>query len=146
MSDELKRTIKIKRGETAAGDNDSDNDARNVWTKPIEEVELELVSTVMLKGIIDSGDQEQNNRIRELAAGEDGVLARSTDTNELEVISESEVEASLEPLDAAAELSLVSTQALRKLLKTEDEPEDAEAEADAEPGYDAGKYNPYDSG
>lgn len=154
MGDELKKTIKIKRGEKLG----ADSRGRNVWTKPIKEVELELVSTVMLQRIIDSGDENQQDRIRELAQGEDGVLARSTDTNELEVIRDAELQAalegaatsdqpSLESIDSnnsMEELSLVSTQALRQILKIDGDVDDSEPEPDSRD--EGGGYNPYDSG
>ena len=121
----------------------TDDSGRNVWVKPIEDVELELVSTIRLQRILESADKEQKDRIRELADGDDGFLAQSTETNRLEILPESRF--TLEPVaesDDEEEVSLVSTQSLRKILNIEGET------ADAEPEIDDGDhgYNPYDSG
>ena len=139
MDDELRKTVKIKRARkvaTEAGD-------RNVWSKPIEEVELELVSTGQLKNILESGKQEHKDRIRELAGGQDGVLARSAETHEFEILAEDSF--TLEPADKTGdegELSLVTTQALRRILKSEDARDDQAASSGRDEG---GGYNPYDS-
>jgi hypothetical protein len=112
----------------------------------------------MLKKILDSDDEEQKRKIRDAADGGDGVLAQDTSTNDFEIISDDELQKALaqsdeqnasnqsadnvlEPLEKAdgdEELSLVTTQVLRRILGTEaDETEDATDEH--------GGYNPYDS-
>ena len=139
MSDELRKTVKIKRDRKVG----TDDRGRSVWTNPVEEVELELVSTVQLKRILDSGEKEHKDRIRELADGKDGVLARSTGTNEFEILSEDSF--TLEPVDKPAgeeELSLVTTQQLRRILQTDGASQDAEHGAKDE----GGGYDPYESG
>ena len=119
----------------------TDSQGRTVWTKPLEEAEFELVSTVMLKQIIESDDDRKNARIRALADAEDGVLARSTGSGEYEILPDDELEAALKATsnpespnkpqqftletvsesDEAEELSLVSTQMLRRMLSVDDE-------------------------
>lgn len=132
MNDELRKTVRIKRGEKAG----TDARGRNVWTKPVEEVEFELVSTVMLKRILESDKKEHKEQIRKLADAEDGILARSTDTDNFEILQQDEFEDD-------GELSLVTTQALRRVLKGDDAAED-EPEPELEDA--GGGYNPYDSG
>ncbi|MFQ5609687.1 MAG: hypothetical protein ACE5F8_05390 [Woeseiaceae bacterium] len=157
MGDDLYKTIKIKRDRNVG----TDSQGRTVWTKPVEETELELVSTQELRKILDSDDDGKKEKIRALADTQDGVLACSTSSGEFEILAESELEAALQAAndpdspfvarevtlesisesDGDEELSLVSTQALRKVLNIED-PADAEADDD-----DAGAgYNPYDRG
>ncbi len=158
MGDDLSRTIKIKRDSKVG----TDSQGRTVWTKPVEETEFELVSTVMLKQILESGDDDTKDKIRALADAQDGLLAWSTDSNEFEILPDDELEAALqaannpespnrlqqfklervsETEEEDEELSLVSTQMLRRILDVDDEGGD-EPEAE-EIG---GGYNPYDHG
>ena len=158
MGDDLSRTIKIKRDSKVG----TDSQGRTVWTKPVEETEFELVSTVMLKQILESGDDDTKDKIRALADAQDGLLACSTDSNEFEILPDDELEAALqaannpespnrlqqfklervsETEEEDEELSLVSTQMLRRILDVDDEGGD-EPEAE-EIG---GGYNPYDHG
>lgn len=161
MSDKLNQTIRIKRGEKVG----IDDQGHSVWTKPVEEIELELVSTTMLKKIIESDDEEKKQRIKSLADENDGVLARTPGSQNFEIVSDDELEAALaasneepvfhrpadvvvEPATPAGdeeELSLVSTQVLRQMLSQDD---DASAGDSDELGMDSdsGGYNPYDSG
>ena len=69
MSDELKRTVKISRGSELK----RDDRGRNVWTGPVEEVEFELVSTVMLKQLLQSDDEKAKQDIRDKARAQDGL-------------------------------------------------------------------------
>jgi len=159
MDDELDKTIRIQRDRSVG----TDSRGRSVWTKPIAPVELELVSTMMLEQILESGDEQHTQRIRELAETGDGYLARDTSSDEFEIVRDDELEAALQEasrgtsggtspswtLERVAEddgqdqeLSLVSTQVLRKMLVP-----DAPNDATAEPGEDdLGGYNPYDKG
>lgn len=152
MTDDVDGTVKIRRNEKVG----TDDRGRSVWTKPIKEVELELVSTVMLEGIIHAADDEEKKRMLELANGEHGYLARDTERNEFDVVRDDELEAALQEAGTAyssgkpgqltlervgetdpdEELSLVSTQQLRVMLQDDDD-EESEPEA----GWD-----PYDSG
>lgn len=157
MSDELSRTVKIKLNRKVG----TDSQGRTVWTKPVEEAEteFELVSTVMLKQILASGDDQKKDQIRALADEENGVLACATCSGEFEILPDDELEAALKAAnslespnmprrftlerisesDEEEDLSLVSTQMLRKVLDIEDE-------SDAAPKEEGGGYNPYDRG
>lgn len=157
MSDELSRTIKIKRDRKIG----TDSQGHSVWTKPVEETEFELVSTVMLKQIIESDDHPKKEQLRALADEEDGVLACATGSDEFEILPDDELEAALQAAnnpespntprqvtlervgepDDEEELSLVSTQMLRKVLAIDDE---SDAAPEEEGG--GGGYNPYDRG
>lgn len=128
----------------------------------VESTEVELVSTQMLKQILSSNDPENRKAIEEAAksAGE-GVLARNPATGYFEIIEDDELQAivdsgqdlpklsrpedvTVQPLHDYADnehLSLVSLQALRRVLVDDDEEEESEA---AE--VDAGGFNPYVSG
>jgi len=155
MGDELYRTVKIKlnrKGETDSG-------GQTVGTNPSEETEFELVSTMMLKQILESDDDQKKDQIRGLADEEDGVLACSTQSDGFEILLNNELEAAikganvpelpgtargyeLERVDESDEdedLSLVSTQMLRRMLHVEEE-------SDAAPEDEGGAegYNPYD--
>lgn len=157
MNDKLKRTIRIKKPSVK-----TDERGRTVWDGPVETTELELVSTMMLRKMIDSGDEARKRRLREVAEQKDGVLARDTGNDEFQIIDDDDLKAALdsageaeaEPAGAAIEqiplgtggeeeLSLVSTQALRHMLDKDhtpdDEPEDVEIEEDQ-------SFDPYNSG
>lgn len=157
--DELRQTIKIQISRKVG----TDSRGRTVWTKPVEPVELELISTGMMQRILASGDEEEKRRIRAAAESKEGVLARDTSSDEFEILDDEELQAALdaagddyvferpadvvlEPLNQSAEneeLSLVTTQALRKILG-KDEKEDAEVtevRKDDQVGID-----PYNSG
>ena len=154
MSDQFKETVRIVRKDKVM----TDERGRTVWNVPVEEVELELVSTEMLKTLIDSGDADKRQNLEEAARSKEGVLARSPTSGSFEIIDDDDLMAALEgagsvseTVDAAEfreeslldradtgdeELSLVSTQMLKVMLEIEDE----------EDGEDDGKgFNPYDS-
>jgi len=144
MSGDFTKTVRIKRNSRVA----PDDRGRNVWVGKVETVELELVSTMALKKILQTADCKTQAEIRELAkSNKDGVLARDTATGHYQIVSEAELKAiavaegvprpvvgdqpkrSSEvvaaPLTdkvrlAAAELSLVSTQILRKVVDKKD--------------------------
>ncbi len=157
MGDELYRTVKIKLNRKDG----TDSQGRTVGTNPAEETEFELVSTMMLKQILDSDDDEKKDQIRGLVDEEDGVLACSTDSDEFKILLDDEFEAALksspnsdvaelvdlaggtaiESMDESDEeenLALVSTQLLRTILHDEDE-----AEAEPQEEIKIGGYNPY---
>lgn len=159
MNDDLDKTIKVQRHSKVG----TDSRGRTVWTKPVEPVELELVSTMMLEQLLEDGDEQHRERIRELAEGEDGVLARDTKNEEFAIVRDDELEAALqaanrgdpgttqpeltaeraEESDDIEELSLVTTQVLRTMLAGESE---ADAADDLDAPDDPGGYNPYDHG
>ena len=156
MSDDLKSTIKIRLNEKIG----IDSRGRSVWTKPIEPVELELMSTQMLETIIHSDDKDRNMQLRALADGEDGLIACDTTNNKLEVLRDIDLEAALRAADnpdandevskytlertgtqeVEQELSLATTQVLRKMLKGPSSRDLNEQDSEDQ----AGGYNPYD--
>jgi len=159
MDDELDKTIRIQRNRNVG----TDSRGHSVWTKPIAPVELELVSTMMLEQILEDSDEQDTQRIRQLAETGEGYLARDTTSKEFELIRDDELEAALQEASRDAsdltpstwalervddneaeeqELSLVSTQVLRRMLNP-DAPEETE---DAPGRDDSGGYNPYDRG
>lgn len=140
----------------------TDGNGRSVWADPVESAELELVSTQTLKQILSSNDVENREAVKEAAKSTgEGVLARDPATGYFEIIEEDELQAildseqvlpklsrpsdvTLEPLRDYADcdhLSLVSTQALRRVLVVDDDKEEFEP---AE--IDVGGFNPYDTG
>ncbi len=162
MSDDFTRTVRIKRDSRVA----PDERGRNVWVGKVESVELELVSTTALEKIFRTADGKTQVEIRKLAESkQDGVLARNTATGVFQIVSNEDLKTAVEvtaprdgpkrgaevqgapisdkTMQAAAELSLVSTQILRKVVK-----EDAEAEAVKTAGKrdKFGGFNPYDNG
>jgi len=168
MGDELYRTVKIKLNRKDG----TDSQGRTVGTNPAEETEFELVSTMMLKQILDSDDDEKKDQIRGLADEGDGVLACSTGTDEFKILLDDELESALKGSSAPGlanlaggyaiervdesekeeDLALVSTQLLRAMLPEADKPEADKPEAepnkaDGEPkeAFKIGGFNPYDT-
>lgn len=158
MSDSNSRKVLVRRPSRIT----TDGRGRSVWADPVESAELELVSTQMLKVMLTSRDDTDRNAIREAANTEtDGVLARDPRSGGFEIIDDDELQAildvnqglpklskpadaTLEPLrdyPADDELSLVSTQALRKVLRRDEDESANDGELPDEP---AG-FNPYDN-
>ena len=151
VSDDLKRTVRIRRVPKVA----EDERGHSVWRGTVESGEFELVSTMMLEQILESDEARQN--IEKAAAEKDGYLARCTESDSFEIIEDEDLEAALasaaetpdivrpadvtlEPLDETTEdeeLSLVSTQMLRQILSDDDA-------GDEESQDDGGGFNPYD--
>lgn len=160
MSDDLKQTVRIVRGSKVG----LDDRGRSVWVGPVEEVEMDLVSTTMLKRVLASDDEARKRQIREAASDKDGVLAHDPEKDMFQIIDDTDLkeilasepkgmdaikaaDVTLEPLLERADtedeaLSLVSTQALRRMLDGEDAAAD-DAGADEPP--DTG-FDPYNSG
>jgi hypothetical protein len=137
-----------------------DQRGHNVWTAPIEETELELMSTGELKLALDAADGVDRQAIQAMAeSGRQGVIARNPATGAFDVVSDDELrELQLDKTvklsrllgqesasdagdDEARELSLVTTQMLKQMLGDE-EPESPAGEDDAA-GTKKG-FNPYD--
>lgn len=160
MSDD--KTVKIRIPQPAKIK--SDGGGRSVWTDPVDTIEFELVSTQMLRTMLDAEDSKERKAIEDIAAtGEQGVLARNADNGTFEIIDDTDLQAildnnpglptvsrpsdvTLSPLtkdagSAGEELSLVSTQALRKVLGKPPEKE-AKPKIELEPG---GGFDPYNS-
>ncbi len=143
-----------------------DDRGRSVWTGPIGSGEFELISTASLRAILDSDDDVSRQAIEEVAdGGDEGVLVRDATTGMFRVIDENELQAllvadgrepatkppsadvTLEPIDdptAGSEFSLVSTQALRKIIRDDNgvQSEAVEPELEVDPG---GGFDPYNS-
>ncbi len=152
MNDKLNQTMRIRRSPKVT----TDDRGRTVWADTVETAKLELVSTQMLEQIIEAGDIDTHDHLREVAEGKDGLLARDIDKGRFEIISDEELQHILdgtdmepaaksaaglieepvaEPATDEEELELVSTQMLRIILSPDDE------EPSAAEGFD-----PYDHG
>lgn len=158
MSDDPTKTVRIKRPSKVM----QDDRGHNVWIGRVETAELELVSTMALQRVLKSGTGEAQTEIRKLARSQkDGMLARDTATGHYRIVSEADLksfaaagsagiqqpqdppkrtaEVTGAPISANAlrtsdELSLVSTQILRKVVK-------------ASGGKDpSGGFDPYNKG
>jgi len=143
----------------------TDSRGRSVWTDPVETPDLELVSTQTLQTLLTSRDEAERQAIEEAARSDaEGVLARDVATGYFEIIDDNDLQAILdsneelpalqrpaevvlEPVnenDGSEELSLVSTQALRKILDRDgDTP--ATDNDDISPEPDLGGFDPYNS-
>ena len=162
MAEDFTRTVRIKRLPKVA----LDERGRNVWVGEVETVELELVSTTALERILKSGDGKTQIEIRKLVAGsKDGVLARDTATGALQILSDEELknavstnevqdaptrptEITADPISeqtrqAAAELSLVSTQVLRKVFRPDGSSEYQTPKAGKKDKF--GGFDPYNN-
>jgi hypothetical protein len=158
MAKDYAPTVRIRRPKVT-----TDERGRTVWADTVETVELELVSTVMLQKILQSSDDDARTAIeRVVSRPEEGVLARDPATGLFEIISDADLQSfmkendnlpkkatpaqdALEPVhsgmdDTEDELSLVSTQVLRKILH-KDRPALVPKKKDKGGGFD-----PYDSG
>ncbi len=157
MTEKLKRTVRILRHPKVT----LDDRGRSVWIDPVKSAELELVSTVMLERVLKSDDEGRKKKIRAAATGKDGVLAHDWENDSFKIVHDAELMALLEMTpdgmvaiksadviyepagsldEAGEELSLVSTQALRRILKI-DEPEAPSGDDDS---ANCG-FNPYDN-
>lgn len=156
-NDEPEDTVKIQVARKVG----TDSRGRTVWTKPVEPIELELVSTVMLKKMMASDDDQRKEQIRSVANSGDGILARNTNSSKFEVLGEDELREALKAADnisgsegnirvvlepvaesaPAGELSLVTTQMLRRVLNSGSNQggKDIGAKID-----ELGGFNPYD--
>lgn len=132
MADDYTATIRIRRPAKVR----TDDRGHTVWVDTVETAQLELVSTGQLKQLLESGDDDTRSTIHRMVQGKrEGVLARDPSTGLFQIISEDDLKAALdeqpaaktrlsadvplEPLTDSAhaeELSLVSTQMLRKVL------------------------------
>ncbi len=148
MNDKLNQTQRILRSSKVA----TDDRGRTVWVDTVETASLELMSTQMLKKVIDSNDAEAKDRLRKIAEGENGLVARDIDKGRFEVINDEELQQILDGTDGEpgveeggsaadeGELELVSTQMLRIALNVQDD-EEAPGEEPAGGGFD-----PYNNG
>ena len=154
MNDELKITTRIVKTPKVK----TDDRGRTVWDDTVKMANLELVSTQMLQQLIDAGDDATTSHLREVAGGEDGLLAHDAEKGRFEIISDEELQHILDGTDAEynarkkaayveeplaevveenEELELVSTQMLRQILS----PEDFSETDDGTPGSGFDPYN-----
>lgn len=161
MTRDLTKTVRIRKVEKVA----ADERGRSVWRGKVEPAELELVSTTALEKILKSGSGGSRAEIKRLAAGKkDGVLARDTATGHFRIVTDADLrkappgkpaarpkrdsDVTAGPLSesarhAADELSLVSTQILRKVLKTGESPEAPKPRPGKRDKF--GGFDPYDN-
>ncbi|MEX0707424.1 MAG: hypothetical protein WD078_05625 [Woeseia sp.] len=147
----------------------TDDRGRSVWVGTIETAELEIVSTQMLKTLLDSADAGNRKQVEQLASRDDeGFLARNAATGHFQIIDDTDLQAILNQQKESApaprpdstdestlvsdsdenDLSLVSTQALRKILG-ESTGEKRKARATPDEKFsrdDAGGFDPYNTG
>lgn len=164
MNKSLTQTLKILRPARVK----TDDRGRTVWDGPVEETELELVSTTSLRAILASGDAERKRQLKEAAASKNGVLAQNLTSGSFEIIDDEDLKAALEHADSTPdkvraadvtweplleradsgddELSLVSTQALRRMLGQPEKKEPAtERKKDRKAESPGGGFDPYNS-
>jgi hypothetical protein len=162
MADDFTRTVRIQRPTRVA----EDDRGRSVWVGKVESVELELVSTVALQKILKTADGKTQAEIRSLAdSRKEGVLARDTATGVFQIVSDEDLKTAVEittprdgpvrgaeiqgaplsekALKAAEELSLVSTQILRKVIRPDGQDADGKPKAGKKDKF--GGFNPYDN-
>jgi hypothetical protein len=162
MAEDYIPTVRIRRPAKVT----TDDRGRTVWADTVETAELELVSTAELQKILASTDEDTRSAIQSIIREEEeGVLARDPTTGLFEIISDADLQAILEntndlpktrrPADVTLEpvnrqeddeeLSLVSTQVLRKIL-AKDAPKAPSPAKDKLPRDKGGGFDPYNSG
>src|SRR5688572_26041887 len=163
MSKDHTKTVQIRKIDKVA----PDHRGRSVWLGKIEPVELELVTTTALEKILKTEGGDMRSEIRKLAAGrKNGLLARDTATGHFRILSDAELrsaattpppgdrpkrsgDVTAAPLTESArrradELSLVSTQVLRKVVKPDDKGGNQKPRP-ASRKDEFGGFNPYDN-
>lgn len=167
MTDRLKRTVKIPKPTKVK----TDDRGRTVWVDTVETAEFELMSTVMLKRIIDSDDESSKDKLRTAASAKEGILARDIKTDRFAVLDDDELRKVLEndattakrPADVTfepaysmdgsddglsddeEELSLVSTQKLRRMLGQECDDSDKDEIEDELQVTSSQSFDPYNN-
>ena len=156
------KTVQIRKVDKVA----PDHRGHSVWLGKIEPVELELVSTTALEKILKTEGDKTRSEIQKLAAGrKNGVLARDAATGHFRILSDAELRkaATTTPADGpkrskvvtaaplsettrlkAAELSLASTQFLRKVVRPDGKSE-IEKPKPTNKKDKFGGFNPYDN-
>ncbi len=162
MAKDPTKTVQIRKIDKVA----PDTRGRSVWLGKVEPVELELVSTMALQTILKTEGGKSRVEIEKLAAGrKNGVLARDTATGHFRILSEADLRkaASAPPGEGpkrsgvvtaapmtettrkkAEELSLVSTQILRKVVKPDGSSEIGKPKPAGRKDKFGG-FNPYDN-
>jgi len=160
LSEDYVKTVRIQRPAKVT----TDERGHTVWTGKLEYVELELISTTALHKILKSGDKKSHGEIRKVVSGsKEGILARNPATGSFEIVGDVDLHAALERDQAQAssnhvtdatpeppaekmrrvteELSLVSTQMLRKVLKPDSTVEYTKPTAGGKDEF--GGFDPY---
>jgi hypothetical protein len=164
MTKDHTKTLRIRSPEKVA----PDLRGRSVWLGKVEPVELELVSTTALKKILKTEGGRTRTEIEKLASGrKNGLLARDAATGHFRILSDADLKkasaAPPSPADGpkrsgdttgapltetvrkkADELSLVSTQILRRTVKAEEPVDNAKAKPSSKKDRFGG-FNPYDN-
>jgi hypothetical protein len=162
MAKDHTKTVQIRKIDKVA----PDTRGRSVWLGKVEPVELELVSTTALRTILKTEGGKTRVEIEKLAAGrKNGVLARDAATGHFRILSDTDLKkaatappgegpkrsgiVTAPPLSdtsrrKAEELSLVSTQILRKVVKPGGETA-IEKPKPAGKKDKFGGFNPYDN-
>lgn len=162
MAKDATKTVQIRKIDKHA----PDTRGRSVWLGKVEPVELELVSTTALQTMLRTEGGNTRVEIQKLAAGrKNGVLARDTATGHFRILSDADLKkaatappgegpkrsgiVTAPPLSEttrkkAEELSLVSTQILRKVVKPEGGTT-IERQKPAGKKDKFGGFNPYDN-
>ena len=160
--DTTRRPVQIRKVEKVA----PGLQGRSVWLGKIEPVELELVSTTALEKIMKTEGGKTRSEIQKLAAGrKNGVLARDAATGHFRILSDADLKkaATSPPGEGpkrgaevtgaaltdttrkkADELSLVSTQILRKVVRPDGKTEVVASKAAGKKDKFGG-FNPYDN-
>lgn len=158
-------TVKIQRPEDRKKKVTVDDRGRSVWNDTIETCNFELVSTQVLKKLIED-DEKHRDAVTELATtNSQGYLAKDSSTGLFRIIDDDDLQSLLDsnaapeslarpaevvyepskpPEQEDEDLSLVSTQALRKIL---DIPDTSPKKASPQPVKDKlGGFDPYNTG
>lgn len=159
MTDDTGRKILVRRPRKVT----TNGRKRSERLDPAASAELELVSTQMLKVMLSSRDNSDRRAIEKAAdTATEGVLARNSGNGQFEIVEDEYLQAILSdmqglptlsrPTDATVEplrdyvdddhLSLVSTQALRRVLDDDSDSENDPVVTDTEPS-DFNPYNKY---
>lgn len=134
MGDMHSKTIRLRRPAKIR----TNEHGRSVWAEPVEEIELELMSSQTLEAVLAKQEAAATAAIDRIVNSDtDGVVVRECATGLYCVISEDDL---LEAIDAnggnQGELNLLKTQELRKMVST-----DRSAAGSDE---DASGFDPYD--
>jgi hypothetical protein len=144
----------------------SDEQGHSVWSGTVETLELELVTTQSLKLLLESEQAGDKDAIQRIASGRnEGFLARDSATGHFQIIADDDLQLILnqqhkvapvkrqadalpEPQPTTAsedddELSLVSTQALRKILG--EEPDKSGSRKKTFTRDEVGGFDPYNT-
>ena len=158
MTEDYTATVRIRRPAKVT----TDDRGRTVWAGTVETAQLELVSTAELEQILASEDKDTRSAIHRLIEREEeGVLARDPATGLFEIVSDTDLKEAIREQGGATrgegapasdpgdepELSLVSTQVLRKVLTgNPDRGRGARPVLKPAKKDEGGGFNPYDSG